>query len=191
MNNQEVIIRNATPADAQLIGWGLCEAIGAEIVNNLAVNTNPRTVERFFSELAERDDTQYSWKNTLVAEIDGIPAGVAVSYDGALLHELRKLFFQYAAALLKLYFGNVEDETDASEFYLDTLAVKPEFRGHKIARKLIKATAEKATHVGKPLGLLVDDDNLRAQKLYASCGFREIGRRPFAGVEMKHLQLFD
>lgn len=191
MNKQaDITIRPATIADAPLIGWGLCEAVGKEIVDNLAVNTSTDTVEQFFTQLARRTDSQYSWQNALVAEIDGELAGIAVGYDGIRLHELRKAFFELATPMLKLDFSGVPDETDDSEFYLDTLAVKPEYRGQGVAQTLINATFKRATETGKPLGLLVDDDNHKAQNLYTKCGFQAVGRRPFAGIEMTNMQKF-
>ena len=82
----------------------------------------------------------------------------------------------------------MDDETDGSEFYLDTLAVLPEYRGRGIASALLKASIEKARKMGKPAGLLVDKDNTRARRLYESIGFEQIGERPFCYVMMDHLQ---
>ena len=82
----------------------------------------------------------------------------------------------------------VEDETDASEFYLDTLAVLSEYRGRGIASLLLKGAIGRAAACGKPAGLLVDKDNNRARKLYERVGFRQIGERPFCYVMMDHMQ---
>ena len=44
--------------------------------------------------LVEREDSQYSYKNTLVA-IDGNKVvGISVSYDGGRLYELRRAFIE-------------------------------------------------------------------------------------------------
>lgn len=185
---KHITIRPANIDDAPLIGWGLCEAIGSEIVEALGVYTSKNEVKEFFTDLAKLSNSQYSWKNALIAEVDNTPAGVAVAYDGSKLAMLREAFMHHATEKLKLNFQNVQDETDNTEFYLDTLAVKPEFRGLGIASKLIVATAKRAEQIGKPLGLLVDDDNVKAQALYKKNGFVTKGRRPFAGVEMSHMQ---
>ncbi len=81
----------ARPEDSHLIGESVVEAIGIEIAQNLAgENHTLEDVVNMFAMLAKRDDTQYSYTNTLVALDDrGNPVGVCVGYDGARLHELR------------------------------------------------------------------------------------------------------
>ena len=121
-------IIKARKADAPLIARSIMDAVGAEICENLAgENRTLADVKRLFTTLAERDDSQYSYLNTLVAaDDDGKAVGVIVSYDGAQLAELRKPFFELVKTVLDKNLDDVEDETDADEFYLDTLAVLPE-----------------------------------------------------------------
>ena len=125
----------ARPEDSHLIGESVVEAIGIEIAQNLAgENHTLEDVVNMFAMLAKRDDTQYSYTNTLVALDDrGNPVGVCVGYDGARLHELRFPFFEAVSSCLGLSLEGVEDECDAEEFYLDTLAVLTEYRGKGIA----------------------------------------------------------
>lgn len=184
-------IREATPADARLIGLCITEAIGEEITDSLAAPDHTREdVVEMFAELARRDDTQYSYRNTLVVtDPDGTPAGVAVAYDGAGLHEMRELFFDAARRHLGKEMSAMDDECTPDEFYLDTLAVVPDRRGRGYAQALIGATAERARKSGKPLGLLVEKENHPARRLYEKCGFRFYDERPFAFVVMDHLRL--
>lgn len=183
-------IINARKSDAPLIARSIMDAVGVEICNDLAGQDHTLAdVERLFTLLAEREDSQYSYLNTLAAvDDDGKAVGVIVSYDGALLHELRKPFFQLVKTELGRNLDNVDDETDADEFYLDTLAVLPEYRGRGIASMLLKGAVERASKAGKPAGLLVDKENERARRLYESIGFRQVGERPFCYVMMDHLQ---
>ena len=51
---------------------------------------------RMMTLLVERDDSQYSYRNTLVAMVGDKVVGVAVSYDGGRLHELRQAFIEAA-----------------------------------------------------------------------------------------------
>lgn len=184
-------IRSATPADARLIAQSVTEAIGAEITDSLAGKAHTREeVIDLFESLARRDDTQYSYLNTLVAEDDmGEPSGVCVAYDGAGLHEMREHFFAAAKQLLDRDMTAMEDECTPDEFYLDTLAVIPSRRGRGYAQALIMATAERARKCGKPLGLLVEKENHPARALYEKCGFRFFDERPFAFVMMDHLRM--
>lgn len=179
--------------DAALIGASVVEAIGEEIALNLAGdNHTVKDVIDMFAALAEREDTQYSYRNTLVALDDnGEAIGVCVAYDGALLHTLRKAFFEAVSSRLGLNLEDVEDECVPDEFYLDTLAVLPTHRGKGIAAELIKATVERARECGKPAGLLVDKDNPRARRLYERVGFVQVDERPFVHVLMDHMQYPD
>ncbi len=108
-------IIKARKADAPLIARSIMDAVGAEICENLAgENRTLADVERLFTTLAERDDSQYSYLNTLVAaDDDGKAVGVIVSYDGAQLAELRKPFFELIKTVLDKNLDDVEDETDA------------------------------------------------------------------------------
>lgn len=182
----------ATCDHAPYIGKAILMAIGEELTSHLAgKNHTPQDVESLFTSLARRSDSQYSYLNSMVAvDKDNNVAGVVVAYDGARLKELRKAFFEEAekAIGLKIH-GNPTDETGPEEFYLDTLAVFPEYRGNGIATNLIEAAAERAASAGKPLGLLVSKTNPDARRLYDSIGFRAAGERFFAGELMDHLTL--
>ena len=80
-------------------------------------------------------------------------------------------------------------ETNGEEFYLDTLATLPRYRGQGIGSAQIADAVRKASEARLPLGLLVADHNDDARALYEKIGFRFVGRRPFAGEEMSNLRL--
>ncbi len=181
----------ARPSDAPFIGRAVVAAIGIDHSQHLAGHGHTvDEITRVFTELAATDGAQYSYRNTLVAlDDDGDVMGVCVAYDGAGLAPMREHFLRLMRERFGFDTSRVQDETDASEFYLDSLCVFPEYRGRGIASALIEATAERARRAGKPLGLLVDKENPRARRLYERVGFREVGERPFMGIVMDHLQL--
>lgn len=146
---------------------------------------------RLITDLAAREDTQYSFRNAICAtDRDGGIAGVSVSYDGARLIELRRPFIEEALARFGIDHSGMTPETQAGETYLDSLAVHPQYRGRGIAGMLLKATAERARTAGAgPLGLLVDEGNPKAERLYVRSGFREVGRTAWGGHGMKHMQM--
>lgn len=184
----------ARPEDACYIADAILMAIGEELTLSLAGEDHSRNdVRELFRSLAQRNDSQYSYLNSLIAINEhGEVAGVIVCYDGAELHRLRKVFFEQAAEKIGLVLDRVpDDETDGNEFYLDSLAVFPSFRGKGLARKLIKEALIKASKHGKPLGLLCSNHNPGARRLYDSLGFVYSGDRPFAGEMMNHLILKD
>lgn len=140
--------------------------------------------------LVEREDSQYSYRNTLVA-IDGDQVvGVSVSYDGGKLRELRLAFIEAAKEYLGKDHSGMEDETQAGELYLDSLAVQPDYRRQGIARALLLATKERANQYELPhVGLLVDTDNPNGEALYSSVGFQYVGEKRWGGHFMKHMLL--
>lgn len=192
---ENIKIEDAKREDASAIADAILVAIGDEITLEMAGEKyTVKDVHDAFQRLAEREETQYSYRNTRVARAeDGSVAGVAVSYDGADLMRMRRAFFKEANENLG---WNVSDEeveawpaeTDPDELYLDTLMVRPEYRRQGIARALIADAKTKAEKIGKPLGLLCDLDNDRARRVYESSGLSIRGQRPFAGHMMYHMQ---
>ena len=140
--------------------------------------------------LVEREDSQYSYRNTLVAMDGDKIVGVSVSYDGGRLHELRRTFIEAAKEHIGKDHSCMDDETQAGELYLDSLAVLPEYRHQGIAKALLLATKERADTMGLPcVGLLVDKSNPVGEALYTSVGFRYVGDNRWGGHPMKHMIL--
>jgi len=145
---------------------------------------------RMMTRLVERDDSQYSHLNTLVAVEDDKIAGISVSYDGGKLHELRRAFIEEARMHIGKDHTGMDDETQAGELYLDSLAVCPDYRRQGIATRLLLATKQRADTLHLPcLGLLVDKDNPIGEALYTSVGFRYVNDSLWGGHPMKHLVL--
>ena len=121
---------------------------------------------KMMTSLVEREDSQYSYRNTLVAMADNKVVGIAVSYDGGKLHELRQAFIKAAKEYIGKDHSGLDDETQAGELYLDSLAVLPDYRRQGIAQRLLHATKEKADKIGLPcVGLLVDKGNPAGEAL--------------------------
>lgn len=180
MRKGNICIRVAEAADAPFV---------AKIVLMALHYDESHPFYDIFKELAARTDAQYSYCNALVAEVDGIVAGAIVGYDGARLYELRTPLL----SLVKERQGReleIEDETSAGEFYLDSLAVLPAFRGLGVGRALLIAARDRAFAAGhERVGLIVDFDNPRAQKLYTSLGFVRMEATTFLGHDMWHMQV--
>lgn len=148
--------------------------------------------ERMMTALVAADDSQYSYRNTLVAiddDADNRVVGICVSYDGKDLHSLRRAFIAAALMAFGRDFSDIDDETQAGELYVDSLAVDADYRRRGIARQLLESTKQKAHDLRIPkVGLLVDKANPNAERLYASCGFAFVGDSSWGGHPMKHLQ---
>ena len=182
-------IVEAEVSDAPELAYTVMEAVGMDLSEGFAGEHKLEEVKDLFTALSAREDSQYSWKNALKAiDDEGHPMGFIIGYDGARLYELRKAFMDLAKERLGYEFpGGLKDETDPSEFYLDSLAVYPQYRGQGVGAALINAMAQRAKSIGKPLGLLCDKTNDRARRLYEHLGFKKIGERPFAGEMMDHM----
>ena len=176
----EVRIRKAKVEDAPMIARVVCMALGGD-------ESHP--MYPVFLELAGCDYAQYSYRNVMVAEVAGCFVGAVVGYDGGKLKELRAPIF----ALIQKHLGKtleIEDETAAGEFYLDSIAVLPAYRGCGIGRRLLEQRIQQAFNEGyDTIGLLVDKENPRAEALYSSLGFERINPTTFLGHPMWHLQV--
>lgn len=186
-----IILRKGQIADAPQIAQLIMIAMSEECCRHFYGDKHTADdFHKLITQLAEKEDTQYSYQNTICATIDDEIVGISVSYDGSRLHELRRHFINGAKRTFGRDFSNMPDETQAGELYLDSLAVKSKYRGLGIATLLLKATAERARKINVgPVGLLVDKDNTKAERLYTSIGFTYVGDNIWGGHEMKHLQL--
>lgn len=145
---------------------------------------------RMMERLVRMDDSQYSWRNALVAlDGDGTVAGACVAYDGVSLHRLRQRFFEAASECLQRDFTGIDDETFPGEYYIDSLAVYPQYRRRGIAAALLKAMSQRAFEAGLPAALLVDKQNPNAERLYSSLGFRRVSDAVWGGHEMRRMHL--
>lgn len=164
-------------------------ALGKD-VNQIDNDAELRKGFELFKTLAEREDSQYSYRNSLLAMNDNDDVmGVVVSYDGAELEPLREAFFDELKNIYGIILREVRAETDENEYYLDSLAVWPEFRGQGAAHALIDAVRARGERKGKPIGLLVDKSNSMARQLYENIGFQKVGERYFMHEMMDHYML--
>ncbi len=143
----------------------------------------------FLEHFIKQENNQYSYENIWVAELDNSIVGAINVYDGGNLNELRKPVLDY----LKSEYSNdiqPEDETEKGEWYLDTLGVNPNYQGKGIGSALIRFLAENLpTDKINYFGLLVDEDNPNAKKLYLKLGFKKVKDIHLVGKKLEHLQL--
>ena len=183
-----IICRPAQREDAAQIAPIMLLAM-EEIVYYFMNERNKEKAIALLTLFIERTDNQYSYQHIMVAEEDGQLLGQLCLYDGAHLEELRQPILDFLAENYKVILPTAEQETQAGEIYLDTIAVSPQAQGKGIGKLLLAAAIkEYVEKQGKILGLLVDQDNPAAKKLYLHMGFKTVKPVTIFQKEMEHLQ---
>ena len=115
----------------------------------------------------------------------GLVVGAMCGYDGADYQVLKQPIVDILGE--DSDFAQLR-ETEAGEYYLDSVGVLPEHRGKGIASRLFEAHFKRAAAQGhKVAGLIVDMDKPKAEALYVRLGFKHVGNKDFFGHEMKHM----
>lgn len=164
-------IRPACEKEAAFLARCVCEGIGFEIFEQETdLNTQ---IANGLVPLAAREDTLYSYRHALVAEVDGIAVGALISYPGEQYHQLRKITFRELSHFRNVDFEAMQDESGTGEFYLDTLAVLPQYRRRGIGSELMRTRIKwvQENHPNLRITLLVDPDNQQGQRIYTRLGF--------------------
>jgi len=183
-------LRKAVKTDAPFIAPLIMEAMNHECCQYFAGPHH--TLEDFrkmMVELIEQEESQYSYHNSIVAvnDLNQHVVGVIVGYNGSDLHRLRKAFIDAAKKHFDMDHSGMADEAAGDEFYIDSIAVAAEARHQGIASALLHSVI--GQQAGKrPVGLLVDVDNPKAELLYLRLGFKEAGTNQWGSHAMKHLQ---
>ena len=182
-----VQLRDATLDDAPFIARVVLAGIDM-LDLGATLPDEQRGIYEHLIEICRMDDTLYSYCNTRIAEADGKRVGALVAYDGACYARMREKTF----GLVKQTSGmdlsrNVKQtsgmdlsrnamETGPGEFYLDSMAIFPEYRGVGIGRMLMRDRVDFTLNKGfSKVTLLVDKDKPHLQKYYESEGFAFVG----------------
>lgn len=171
-------IRDARPSDAQLIAWTILTAMGLEedLVPHMA-------------EITIREDTLYSWCRARIAVLDGTPAGCLISYPGEEYMQYRNATWRMFRPFENDELADFDLETFPGEYYLDSLAVKPEFRGRGLGKALLLDGVAKAHSMGyDKVSLIAETDHPHLREFYNSCGFKEFGDLLFFGDDYKRME---
>ena len=161
-------IREAQVGDVRFIAESVLDAVGIEQLNLSLIGMTER--------LCLRDDTLYSWRNTLIAEEGNAGAvGSLTAYEGSRYLAMKTLTFSLVKEMGGPDFTDMDLESLPGEFYLDSLSVRPFFRGHGVGTALLKAGLEKGWLLGcERVTLACDPQNRSAYRLYTSLGFQYV-----------------
>lgn len=175
-----VEIREARREDARLVAYAVLTAL----------DMGTEDIERFVDSCSD-EQAMYSWKDSFIAEVNGQPAGCLIAYEGSRYKQLRertwpRLWLDMSEDELK----NVEIETFPGEFFLDSLAILPDYRGHNIGKRLLQAALDKGKRLGCQCAtLMVDEHKPNLCAYYQSMGFEEYGLIEFFGHVYKRMKV--
>ena len=167
----DLLLRDATPMDAPFIARVMLA--GIEMLEiDAEVTDDHQPILTHLIDICRMDDTLYSYKHTRIAEMDNKTVGALIGYDGARYAAMRAKTFGLVQQISGLDLSKNAMETGEGEFYLDSMAIVPEFRGKKIGLQLMRDRMDWASQNGfETITLLVDKDKPQLQRYYESLGF--------------------
>jgi ribosomal protein S18 acetylase RimI-like enzyme len=127
----------------------------------------------------ESQDSVFSYRNCVVAEIDVKIAGMLVAFP---MPEPDNHDEETETDPVLAPYGKLEQY---NSYYICGMAAFPEYRGMGIGTKFLEIAEKKAKELNLPqLSLIVFEGNEGAKKLYERQGFREIAREPIVPHEL-------
>ena len=177
-------IRPATTHDIPLLGKLMCETMQrwGDVAYGL---DNRQRAEQAIADLAGYEDNRFSHKLAHIVDVDGIPAGMLLSFPGERLQSLKnpliwQLFkiHRFWDALRCLRWIMTEffyADALPDEYHIAHLAVMDTFRRQGIAKHLLNYAEQIARQQGlKKCSLEVGLDNQGARDLYDSYGYEVV-----------------
>ena len=165
-------IRDARPEDAEFIAWVVQTALDI-----------PEPVSQDIVRVCADTGTLYSWQHTRIVSVGGQNAGCLVSYRGDDYLGMREGTWQRCWPNADLHdLRDVAIEAFPGEYYLDSMSIKPEFRGLGLGKLLLLDGIEHARSKGcKSATLIVSVDKPHLQAYYQQVGFQLCGNLSFFG----------
>ena len=134
-------------------------------------------------ERAARETGSFSYRNGVVAEVDGRIAGALVGYPVAAEPEAIDTENTPSMWIPLLELESIA----AGTWYINTVAVFTEVRGLGIGAKLMQRAERKASGLGlRGTSLIVSDANHGARRLYDRLGYNEVTSRPMVKEQWRN-----
>lgn len=148
--------------------------------------------QRVLGQAYSTDEYLDTMAKTVVAEDTqtGKVVGVAFGYSDGYEEHLNDIMSSYAEKA-HILDDELEPDIEAyrNEWYLDSIAVDPNYQGQGIGGKLLRALPKFARRDGETtIGLNVDFENPNAKKLYNKNNFITVGIRKIGDHLYFHMQ---
>lgn len=183
---EDIIIRNAAEDDIPFIAKCTMAAIGLYDFRP-QMTPEQKSTYRCLAEICGMDNTLYSYRKTRIASVGDTAVGCLISYGGESYAEARKITFGIAEKTLGINLSGTEAETGEGEYYLDTMAVVPAFRGYAIGKKLLLDGIDRGKNAGYGIiTLIADKEYAHLRKYYEGVGFKALQEMQcFGGTYIK------
>ena len=160
--NAQSTIRDAREDDAEFL---------AQVILS-AAHLSDMDVSEDLTAICRRTDTLYSWRNARIACACGKRAGAMVSYPGDIYIAARSITFPLLPGITQAQIDATDIETIPGEWYLDSLAVLPEFRRAGIGKMLVTDAIERGRNAGyAQFTLLAEKSSTHLVEYYTRLGF--------------------
>jgi len=131
---------------------------------------------------AAREEGSFSYRNATIIEHEGQCAGCLIGYE--ILDKPEPIPDDMPAMFVPLQ--ELENLAPGT-WYINVLAVRPQFRNQGLGTKLMALAEEKAQGLGKRgMSVIVSDANLGARRIYERLGYKETARRPMIKENWEH-----
>ena len=157
-------IRKATMDDALFVSQCL------DVTN---YNEYSHYLDQFVCAMFNRDDVLYNCKNSIIAEVDGVRAGLIIPYGG-------DEYVRYFEANCRAFDPNKrvtpeEFECKPDEYHFEALAVLPEFRHRGIGSALVRYAEEQGRTLGfTKITLAVEQKHPELKDYYHKLGYSDL-----------------
>ncbi|MFC5700546.1 GNAT family N-acetyltransferase [Cohnella faecalis] len=166
-------IRRATPSDSKEVSELIFLAI-QDIAYQL---TGETTEDRALASLEAyflKNGNRFSYDKVSVKIADESVAGMILCYEGSEADSLYEPILRHLRRKNGDPDFEIDRETDAGEYYIDALAVFPEYGGRGYARQLLDAAEQCALDSNcSRIALNVEKNNEKAHSLYRKLGYEE------------------
>jgi len=184
IGTRQVTIRDAARSDcaklAQLINYA-GEGLPLYLWRQMAGSgDDPWEIGR---ERAARDSGSFSYRNSIVAEVDGEIAGALVGYPVADEPEPVDPVNTPAMFTPLIELENLA----AGTWYVNAVAAFPDARGLGVGTELMQWAERRADELGlRAVSLIVSDANRGARRLYERLGYEESASRPMVKEQWRN-----
>ncbi|NOH16141.1 GNAT family N-acetyltransferase [Clostridium cochlearium] len=179
-----MVIRGAKPEDAEKAAE-LISMAWDELACIFAGSKDKEEVNKVISTFCKEKNNRFSYEYIDIAEKDGKIAGLVLAFPAEKEMKLNIPIIKKLPYMYKRKISNYKEEVvpmlsseeaKPGEYYIDSIAVHPNYRKNGLGKKLLMVARKRALKKGfKKVSLIVKPKNKGAIKLYKSSGYNMDG----------------